>query len=92
MQSLEFEWNRGEVGDYWLRIGLNEKTVHVYQTPWTGENWWVDAELFGITKQTFSSLSTAQTAAESAIERWFGRAIYISPDPDEFWSGGDTCI
>jgi hypothetical protein len=93
MQSLEFEWEDGEVGDFWLRIGLNEKTVHIYQTLWTGQNWWVDAELFGISKMTFPTLTKAMNSAENAVERWFSRAIYVSPTYyDTDYGGGDVSI
>lgn len=93
MQTLEFEWEDGDVGDYWLRIGLNQKTVHIYQTPWTGQSWWVDGEVFNFTKTTFPTLNKAMIAAEAAVERWFGRAVYISPDFDqEYGAGGDVGI
>ncbi len=79
MQSLEFEWQKGDVGDYWLRLGLNQRTAHVYQTPWTGQKWWVDAERFDLPKETFDTLWHAQEAAEVAVERWFANAIYRAP-------------
>jgi hypothetical protein len=79
MQSLEYEWDSGEVGDYWLRIGLNYKTAHVYQTPWTGNSWWAEAVGFDLEKINYSSLYDAQDAAENAAERWFSKAIYQTP-------------
>jgi hypothetical protein len=79
MESLEYEWEDGEVGNFWLRIGLNYKVAHVYQTPWTGKTWWADAEAFGMSKEPHTSLLEAQEASEYAIERWFGRAIYRTP-------------
>lgn len=79
MTDLEFAWEDGTVGDFWLTIGLNEKSAHVYKTPWTGQNWWADAEFFGLDKGTYPTLLEAQEAVEYAVERWFGKAVYTSP-------------
>ena len=74
--DLEYEWIPGDVGNFWLRVGLNQKQAHVYQTPWTGAHWWADAQLFGLPKQSYATKSAAMEAAESAVDKWFTKAIF----------------
>jgi hypothetical protein len=80
MSMLEFEWIDGGVGDYWMRVGLNLNAIHIYQTPWTGSVWWVDAELFNIEKgSTYPTLAQAKEIAERHVEDWVARSVYTSP-------------
>lgn len=79
MSNIKFKWSQGDVGDFRLAVGLNKNVAHVYQNPWNKGVWVVEAQAFGIDKQTFGSLMSAQVEAEIAIDDWISHATYVEP-------------
>lgn len=82
MSNIKFKWSEGDVGDFRLSVGLNNNVAHVYQNPWNKGVWVVEAQAFGIDKETFSSLMTAKVEAEIAIDDWIAHATYVEPSTE----------
>jgi len=89
MTDIEFNWEEGEVGNYWLTTGLVERTAHAYQTPWTGEIWWAESTVFGIERTCFESEIAAKTAIEQAAKKWFQLATFKAHE-DHIWIFTDS--
>ncbi len=87
MSNIKYKWTAGDVGDYRLSVGRNKNVAHVYQNPWNKGVWVVEAQAFGLDKQTFGSLMSAQVEAEIAIDDWISRATYVEPELTQLtWS------
>lgn len=79
MIDVEFNWEDGEVSDFWLSVGLVKNTAHLYQTPWTGETWWIESLVFNIDKAGFDNIILAKKAVEQTAIKWFQMANHKSP-------------
>ena len=88
MIDVEFNWEEGEVGNFWLSVGLIKNTAHVYQTPWTGLIWWVESLVFNIERSGFENIVVAKKAVEQTVEKWFQKATY-KPE-DTIWMFADN--
>ena len=81
MRILDMDWIEGDVGDWWLRVGFNDKVVHVYTNPWS-PLWIADAPAFGIEQFTFANVDEAKIVAEVTFRDWLEDSLHI-PEADD---------
>lgn len=89
MPSLDLQWQEGDVGDWWLRVGRISKIIHIYQNPWS-PLWIIEGASFGLDKEPYAQLAEAKLVAELSFRDWLDGVLY--KEDDDVFIFGDINI